>query len=134
MPHDYNQKNIQLARVLRKKMTRAEKKLWYDYLRKLPIRIRRQMPIGEYIVDFYCNDAQLVIELDGDQHASKQGVEKDYVRDAYLEQEGILVVRIPNGTVYDNSDGVCEMLDGVIRERMVLLGKEPMKLQGEEDE
>ena len=92
------------------------------------------MPIGEYIVDFYCYNAQLVIELDGDQHARKENVEKDYIRDAYLEQQGLLVVRIPNGTVYDNFDGVCEMLDGVIRERMVLFGKEPMKLQGEEDE
>lgn len=132
MPHDFNRKHIQIARVLRKHGTRAEKKLWYEYLNKLPIRVQRQVPIGEYIVDFYCYVAQLVIELDGDQHGMIQNMEKDLVRDEYLKSEGLLVVRIPNSHVFKNFHGVCEMLENIIRERMVQLGKEPMKLVGED--
>lgn len=132
MPHRFNREHIQIARVLRKHETRAEKKLWYEYLRKLPIRVQRQVPIGEYIVDFYCYAAQLVIELDGNQHGMLKNAEKDMVRDEYMESEGLFVVRIPNSHVFMNFHGVCEMLENIIQERMVQLGKEPMKLTGED--
>ena len=56
------------AQELRRNMTRQEKHLWYDFLRSYPIKFYRQRPIGNYIVDFYCSEAHLVIELDGNQH------------------------------------------------------------------
>ncbi|OQB40166.1 MAG: hypothetical protein BWY04_01426 [candidate division CPR1 bacterium ADurb.Bin160] len=60
----YNKKNIQKAKALRKNMTKAEKKLWYEYLKNLNVRVLRQRPIDEYIVDFYIASKKLVIEID----------------------------------------------------------------------
>ena len=65
---DYNKDNIPLARVLRKNMTPWERRLWYDFLRNYPVRFQRQKAIGNYIADFYCAKARLVIELDGGGH------------------------------------------------------------------
>lgn len=56
------------ARTLRKEMTKEERHLWYDFLRRHPLKFYRQKTIGDYIVDFYCDRAKLVIELDGSQH------------------------------------------------------------------
>lgn len=64
----YNSMHETQARELRRNMTRQEKHLWYDFLRSYPIKFYRQRPIGNYIVDFYCSEAHLVIELDGNQH------------------------------------------------------------------
>ena len=65
---DYNKENIPLAKTLRKNMTPRERKLWYDFLRYYPVRFQRQKAIGNYITDFYCAKARLVIELDGGGH------------------------------------------------------------------
>ena len=65
MDYKHNKEIVPLAKVLRKNMTKEEKHLWYDYLREYPIRFIRQKIIGKYIVDFYCANAKLVIELDG---------------------------------------------------------------------
>ncbi|MCI6096959.1 MAG: DUF559 domain-containing protein [Clostridiales bacterium] len=65
---DYNKENIPLAKTLRKNMTPWERKLWYDFLRYYPVRFQRQKAIGNYIADFYCAKARLVIELDGGGH------------------------------------------------------------------
>ena len=73
MKYNHNKDNVHLAKVLRKNMTPEEKHLWYDFLRKYPTRFLRQKVIGNYIVDFYCAKANLVIELDGSQH----GLEKE---------------------------------------------------------
>ena len=77
----YNPKNIPLAISLRKKMTPWERKLWYQFLRTYPIRIQRQKAIGEYIADFYCAKAQLVIELDrratNERYSANTGVRTD---------------------------------------------------------
>ena len=62
---EYNKSNIPLAKVLRKNMTPWERKLWYEFLRSYPIRFQRQKAIGNYVVDFYCAKAGLVIGLDG---------------------------------------------------------------------
>ena len=96
------------AKVLRKTMTKEEKHLWYDFLKKLPITVNRQKVIGEYIVDFYCAEARLVIELDGSQHGSKKGLQEDKKRDTYLNSLGIKVVRYPNLHVTRYFDAVCE--------------------------
>ena len=65
MPYNYANQNKEIARKLRKTMTKEERHLWYDFLRSYPIKFYRQRRIDRYIVDFYCAQAQLVIELDG---------------------------------------------------------------------
>lgn len=83
-----------LARNLRTNMTDAERKLW-GKLRKDNIkgkRFYRQKILGNYIVDFYCASAKLVIELDGGQHYKKEGKDKDAIRDEYLKSEGLRVL------------------------------------------
>ena len=64
----YRKENIPLAKVLRKDMTPAERLLWYRFLRHYPVRFQRQKAIGDFIADFYCAKARLVVELDGNQH------------------------------------------------------------------
>ena len=104
----YNKSNIPLAKELRKNMTPWERKLWYEYLRTYPIRFQRQKAIGNYIVDFYCAKARLVIELDGGGHFTPEQVEKDQIRTKELENMNLTVVRICNLDVDKNCRGVCE--------------------------
>ena len=89
-------------------MTREERHLWYDCLKSLPQTFHRQKVIGNYIVDFYCAEAKLVIELDGSQHFEEQGLASDAVRDAYLRSLGLTVLRYPNNAVMQNFAGVSE--------------------------
>ena len=77
MSLDYNEKNISLAKALRKNATREENHLWYDFLAKYPVRFQRQKAIDEFIADFYCHKARLVIELDGAQHYTDKGLVRD---------------------------------------------------------
>ena len=107
----YNSQLVPLAKTLRKNMTKEERHLWYDFLRNYPVRFRRQKVIGSYIVDFYCADAKLIIELDGSQHYEDINREKDAERTAFLEQQGFSVIRIPNNEVTKNFSGVCEYID-----------------------
>jgi very-short-patch-repair endonuclease len=110
MPLNYNKKRIPRAKELRKNMTRQEKHLWYDFLRHYPIHIYRQRVIENYIVDFYCSAAHLVIEVDGGQHYTSEGIEYDSVRTEILEQHNLKVLRISNLDVDRNFSGVCEMI------------------------
>ena len=96
------------ARNLRKEMTKEERKLWYTFLCKLPVRFRRQQIIGNYIVDFYCHSRRLVIELDGSQHYEEKGKNADIERDTYLTKLGHPVLRYANLDVNRNFRGVCE--------------------------
>ena len=89
-------------------MTKQERHLWYDFLKLLPITVHRQKVIGNYIVDFYCASAKIVIELDGSQHYDSNGVEKDHKRDSFLAEQGIKVLRYSNLDVDKNFKGVCE--------------------------
>ena len=114
----YNKDNIKLARALRKNMTPWERKLWYQFLRTYPVKIYRQKAIGEYIVDFYCAKAGLVIELDGGEHFNSMNAYKDGQRTIELEQMGLKVIRIANNEVFDNFDGVCAYLDNCIKSRV----------------
>ena len=111
----YSKENIPLARALRRNMTEQERKLWYSFLRKHTPRFQRQKAIGNYIVDFYCAKAQLVIELDGSQHYEESGIAKDAARTAFLEQQGLRVLRIPNNAVNENFRGVCEHIDTLVK-------------------
>ena len=96
------------AKMLRKNMTKEERHLWYDFLKSLPMTFHRQKVIGEYIVDFYCASAKLVIELDGSQHYERVGQEKDKQRDAFLSGLGIRVLRYSNLDVNQSFESVCE--------------------------
>ncbi len=107
----YNKQNIPLAKELRKNMTPWERKLWYQYLSKYPIRFQRQKAIGEYIVVFYCAKAGLAIELDGGGHYCKEQMEKDELRTQALKKMGVRVVRICNLDIDKNFSGVCDFVD-----------------------
>ena len=87
------------SQTLRKNATKEENTLWYQYLRHYPLQFRRQHPFGQYIVDFYCAKAKLVIELDGLQHYEEEGFRKDAARTAYLESLGLKVLRFSNRDV-----------------------------------
>ncbi len=96
------------AQCLRKNMTKEERHLWYDFLKKLPITVNRQKVIGNYIVDFYVAAAKLVIELDGSQHYEDSNAEKDKDRDRYLNSKNIKVLRYSNLEINRNFEGVCQ--------------------------
>lgn len=118
MPLKKNKKLLNIARILRRNMTRQEKHLWYDYLRYYPIKIYKQRIIDSFIADFYCHSARLVIEIDGSGHYTKQGREHDQERTEILEKYGICVLRFSNSDVDDNFEGVCYMIDKIINERV----------------
>ena len=99
-------------------MTRQEKHLWYDFLRYYPVKMYKQRIIDNFIADFYCYSARLVIELDGSQHYTTQGKEHDEARTEILKKYGIHVLRFSNKDVDDNFEGVCRMIDKVIKERI----------------
>ena len=80
-------------------MTPEERHLWYDFLKRLPVTVKRQHNIENYIVDFYIAEKKLVIELDGEQHLMPGNVEKDEKRDADLQKWGITVLRFHNSSV-----------------------------------
>ena len=95
------------AQKLRREMTKEERRLWYDFLKPLPVTVNRQKVIGRYIVDFYCTSAKLVIELDGSQHFEAEGADSDRERDHALNRLGITVVRYSNDDINRNFAGVC---------------------------
>lgn len=114
----YKQSNIPLAKSLLKNMTPWERKLWYEFLRQYPVRFQRQKPIGNYIVDFYCFRAKLIVELDGSQHYNGNEMMKDKFRTEKLEKFDLTVIRIPNNEIDENFEGVCEYIDSFVREHM----------------
>ncbi len=116
MRRKHNKNLLCFARELRNNPTKEEKKLWYDFLSSYPIRFTRQKVLGQYIADFYCARAKLVIELDGSQHFTDEGLCYDLTRSEFLEEYGLEIVRIPNNEINDNSDGVCEFIDSVVKE------------------
>ena len=106
----YNKDLVVNAQALRKNMTPEEKHLWYDLLKRLPIKTHRQYNIGNYIVDFYIPKKQLVIEIDGVQHLTQEHKEKDQARDKYLEEQGLTVLRFPNRSIRENFADVCQII------------------------
>ena len=103
-----NPKLKPFAQELRKEMTKEERHLWYDFLKKLPLTFNRQKVIGNYIADFYCASAKLIIELDGSQHYEEKGVDSDEKRDMYFNKCGLKVLRYSNADINKNFKGVCE--------------------------
>lgn len=97
----YNKNLKQTSRDLRNNMTDAEKLLWSRLRNKqiLGLPFYRQKPILNYIVDFYCPAANLVIEYDGSQYFTNEGLEVDWIRDEALAELGLRVLRFDNGQV-----------------------------------
>ncbi len=118
MDRKHNKRIVPTAKMLRKRPTREERHLWYDFLSTYPVKFTRQKVLGKYIADFYCASAKLVIELDGDQHAEDGHIAKDAERTEYIEQFGISVLRIANYDIKTNFHGVCEYIDEVVKNRL----------------
>ena len=106
--YPYNKKLVHNAQHLRKVMTPEEKHLWYDFLKHLPVTVKRQKNILNYIVDFYIATSKTVIEIDGSQHGMKENKEADEKRDADLNSLGITVLRYSNQDINKNFNAVCE--------------------------
>jgi very-short-patch-repair endonuclease len=108
----YNKKLKEFSRVLRRNMSDTERKLWYRIRMKQikGLQFYRQKPIGNYIVDFYCPKAKLVIELDGGQHYLKTREEKDKIKDNYLSGLGLKVLRFSDVDVLRDIDSVLEKI------------------------
>ena len=115
---NYDHKNIQNAKALRKNMTPWERKLWYCFLKEYPVRFQRQKCIDNFIVDFYSFRAKLVIELDGSGHYNPKNAEKDTQRTKMLENYGLKVIRFSNTEIDKNFYGVCTVIDEEIKMRM----------------
>lgn len=111
---------LEKARKLRKEMTPQELRLWYRFLRMYPIKVYKQRIIGNYIVDFYCFAAKLVIEIDGSQHYNDDIRMYDEERTLYLEKLGLKVIRYSNRDINCNFREVCEQIDQIIRQRAAL--------------
>ena len=89
--------------------------LWYRFLKEYPVQFRRQYVIGEYITDFYCHRAGLVVELDGSGHYEPENIMKDNIRTNYLKTQGVTVMRFSNLDVLKHFDAVCEEIDKFIK-------------------
>ena len=106
------------SQQLRKNMTLEERILWYQYLKEYPVQWNRQKVIGEYIVDFYCKQARLIVELDGSQHCEPEAVRYDEKRTASLSGLGYIVLRFSNRDVKTNLTGVCAVIDSAVKKRL----------------
>jgi adenine-specific DNA-methyltransferase len=108
----------EFAKKLRREQTDAERKLWF-VLRDRQFggfKFRRQQPIGPYVADFACFEAKLIIELDGDQHGSDQGMAYDQSRTSFLQKEGFRVLRFPNHEAERNLDEIMETISRALRD------------------
>jgi very-short-patch-repair endonuclease len=115
MSLEYNKKNITLAQNLRKNATPEENHLWYDFLSNYEIRFQRQKAIDNFIADFYCHKAKLIIEIDGSQHYTPTGLQKDEFRTEILEGYDLKVIRFTNYQINKNFNDVCEYIDTVVK-------------------
>ena len=113
IPKDNGQ--LEKARRLRREMTPHERKLWYLFLRRYPVKIYKQRIIGSFIVDFYCAAARLVIEVDGFQHYEPEGMAYDAERSGYLTALGLEVMRFTNRDIDRHFHSVCEQIDITIQ-------------------
>ena len=119
MKHNINSSNLRATRkYLRNHSTSAEAELW-KYLSNKKLcgkKFRRQYSIGKYIIDFYCVSEKLAIELDGDPHGDYIQIQKDIVRDEYLQKSGIKTIRIQNRFVFQDPEYVKKLIvSGFIR-------------------
>ena len=112
----YNKNLKYNARQLRNNMTEAEQKLWLRLRQKqiLGLQFYRQKPILNFIVDFYCPAASLIIECDGSQHLNEKGLQYDLLRDQALTQLNLTVLRFNNLQILHELDAVVQTIENVI--------------------
>jgi very-short-patch-repair endonuclease len=115
---EYDHALIKKAKELRKNMTPAERKLWYEFLRKYPVRFLNQKVLDGYILDFYCAKARFCVEMDGYQHMSVTNREHDAVRTGLLNRYGISVIRFSNDEINYRFEEVCEKIEQKVKELM----------------
>ena len=108
---------LEQARELRHNMTKQERHLWYDFLKNHFVKFYRQKPLKGYIADFYSRQAKLVIEIDGSQHYTPEGLEYDEIRTEVINSLGFDVIRFTNYEIDHNFDEVCEKINAVIKQR-----------------
>lgn len=111
----YDGNKIAFAKELRKNSTPQENHLWYDFLSKYEVRFQRQKVIDNFIADFYCHKAKLVIELDGSQHYTETGIEYDDFRTEILKGYDLKVIRFTNRQINTNYINVCRYIDKVVK-------------------
>jgi len=111
----YNGNNIPFAKQLRKQATPQENHLWYDFLSTYDVRFQRQKAIGNFIADFYCHKAKLIIEIDGTQHFTDDGKKADEFRTEQLEQYGLKVIRFTNRQINRKFKEVCDYIDLIVK-------------------
>ena len=110
MPHQtIPPANKRVARVMRQKMTPAELRLWLRLRNRAleGLRFRKQAPLGRYIVDFFCAERKVAVEVDGDHHGFDAVIRRDAKRARWIEQQGIKIFRVSNRDVAENLEGVC---------------------------
>ena len=111
----YNPNLVSLAKYLRQNMTHGEIALWREIkAKKLGVRFSRQIPIDQFIVDFYCKDLQLAIEVDGSIHLVEGHQEKDAKRQQRLESLGVRLIRFSDLDVKNNLSWVLEEIKSVV--------------------
>jgi len=98
-------------------MTKTEKKIRFDFLQNSKFRFLKQRPIDNFIVDFYCRELKLVIEIDWDSHYEDWAKEYDFERTKFLEWYGLKIVRFTNNEIYNNFENVCERLELIFKEK-----------------
>ena len=118
IPINKNGELLDIAKILRRNMTRHEKHLWYDFLQKYPVKIYKQRIIDNFIADFYCYQARLVIELDGSQHFTDEGQSYDEERTKVFEKYDLQVLRFSNKDIDERFEAVCAMIDKTIKDRI----------------
>lgn len=114
----YNKNLKETSRKLRKEMTPQERHLWFVFLKNHPFKFVRQRPIYKFVADFYCSKAKLVIEIDGSQHYTQEGMDYDKLRSDIINIYGIKVIRFSNYDIDKNFEGVCEEINKVIDEQL----------------
>jgi len=119
----YNHRMLEQARGLRRNMTKQERRLWYCFLKTYPVKFYRQRSIDRFIVDFYCSEAGIVIELDGSQHFTEDGQMYDLARTGILELYGLEVLRFSNAEIDRRFKSACNSIDQRVKERMKNLPK-----------
>ncbi|MDR2870281.1 MAG: endonuclease domain-containing protein [Deferribacteraceae bacterium] len=112
----YSKNTLANAQTLRANATPHENILWHHIKNKqlMGYKFRRQQPIGQYIADFYCSEAKLIIELDGSQHSTTEAIEYDVKRDTYFQTNGYTVIRVWNNELLGNLAGVLELISNAL--------------------
>jgi very-short-patch-repair endonuclease len=132
----YNKRLKHIARVLRKNMTESELLLWSRIRRKQlhDRQFYRQKIIGNYVVDFYCPSAKLIVQVDGSQHFAVNGLQADSAQDGYMNRHGFRVLRFPSWEVLSNIDGVVSEIYDFIEQRQETESPVPPLEKGEASE